>query len=181
MNADEDKTESLHDQFVLKLLAHRHQLLAFIGKQLVNANDVEDVFQKTSLVLWKKMDQYDPEQSFLSWAFGVAFNEVRNHLRTKSRDRLQFSPELIQLLAQEAQGEDQLSLARNEALKRCLGQLSENNETLVRQCYLDRTSITHVADEVGINRGALYKKLARIKEKLLECIRQRLAVEGGLV
>lgn len=164
---------------MVNLLAHRHQILSFIAKQLVNANDVEDVFQKTSLVLWKKIDQFDAEQSFLSWAFGIAFNEVRNHLRVKSRDKLHFSPELVELLAREAEEEAELSRSRSLALHVCIEQLSEGQKMLVRRCYLDLNAIAQVADEVGLNPGALYKKLARIKQKLAECVRHRIVGEGG--
>lgn len=37
---------------------------------------------------------------------------------------------------------------------------------------------TEVAEELGRERGTLYKQLARLKEKLIDCIRVRLAQEG---
>ena len=71
----EDSQKS--DEFMSLLMGHRHRLFAYIAKQLVNPSDVEDVFQKASVVLWKKMDQFDPTKSFFHWACGIAFNEVR--------------------------------------------------------------------------------------------------------
>lgn len=163
---------------MLLLLAHRRRLTAFIAKQLVNSVDVEDVFQKTSLILWKKMDQFDPSYSFMTWACGIAFNEIRNHIRVKGRQRLYFNAELLDLMAAEAEQETELSQARMDALKACIAQLPVSQQQLIQQCYFDSDSTAHVADSKGISRGALYKQLARLRQKLLICIRGRIDSES---
>ena len=93
------RDDTVTEAFVTQLMEHRHRLYAFIAKQLANATDVEDVFQKTSLVLWQKMQQFDATRSFFHWACGIAFNEVRNVLTTQRRSRLHFDAELVELLA----------------------------------------------------------------------------------
>lgn len=167
------------DKFMVLLMEHRHRIIAFIAKQLVNSNDVEDVFQKTSLVLWNKRKKYDPGSSFFTWACGVAFNEIRNYVRTRQRDRLHFDAELLDLLAKESEEEDEISQLRIAALQECLKKLSDAQRQLIRQCYLDVASITMVAKKQGINREALYKQLARIKKKLLSCVRLRIQADGA--
>ncbi|QDU38209.1 ECF RNA polymerase sigma-E factor [Maioricimonas rarisocia] len=164
--------------FMALLMQHRHRLYAFITKQLVNPADVEDVFQKTSIVLWKKRSEFDSEGSFFHWACGIAFNEVRNFLTVQRRSRLRFDLELVELLAREAADEDSLSQSRLEALRQCLSQLSDRQQTILRQCYAGTESITTIAEQLGRERTALYKQLARLREKLLDCIRRRLAQEG---
>lgn len=164
--------------FMALLMQHRHRLYAFIAKQLVNPADVEDVFQTTSIVLWKKMSEFDPAGSFFHWACGVAFNEVRNFLTVQRRSRLHFDLELIELLAEESKQEDKTTEARLTALQHCIQQCSEHQQAILRRCYLGPESITDVAAALGRERTALYKQLARLKEKLLDCIRLRLAREG---
>lgn len=164
--------------FMALLMQHRHRLYAFIAKQLVNPADVEDVFQKTSIVLWRKMPEFDSDRSFFHWACGIAFNEVRNFLTVQRRSRLQFDLELIELLAQEAVEEESLSESRLNALRRCLTQLSDRQQSILRQCYNGTESITTVAEQLGRERTALYKQLARLREKLLDCINLRLSQEG---
>ena len=166
------------DAFVTLIVQHRHSLYAFIAKQLVNPADVEDVFQKTSLVLWKKMDQFDPGGSFFHWACGIAFNEVRNFLTVQRRSKLHFDDELIRLLAEEAAEESELTEARLTALRECMTRLSTRQQEILRRCYMGTDTITEVAERLGRDRGALYKQLARLKEKLLSCIRLRLQAEG---
>lgn len=169
--------DSATDAFVAQLMEHRHRIYAFIAKQLINPADVEDVFQKTSIVLWRKMSEFDQSGSFFHWACGVAFNEVRNFLTVQRRSRLHFDLELVELLAEESQNEGDVTEARLSALRRCMAQLAERQQEILRRCYMGTESITDVAAQVGRERGALYKQLARLKETLLDCVRLRLACE----
>lgn len=137
------------------LLSHRHQLIAFIAKQLVNPSDVEDVFQKTSIVLWKKFSRFKKDSRFIAWACGVAFNEVRNHIRTQGRDLLRFTPELLDILATEAEEENVLSQTRMDALNECMKKLTDAQRRLARQCYAGENSITAIAADGNVSRGAL--------------------------
>lgn len=170
--------DSVSDAFVAQLMDHRHRIYAFIAKQLVNPADAEDVFQKTSIVLWKKMHDFDSAGSFFHWACGIAFNEVRNFLTVQRRSRLHFDAELVELLAEEAKSEGELSEARLSAMQHCMERLSTRQQEILRRCYLETSTITQVAEGIGRERGALYKQLARLKEKLIDCIRIRLAQEG---
>jgi len=166
------------EAFVALLMEHRHRIYAFIAKQLVNHADVEDVFQRTSLVLWKKMRDFDCNGSFFLWACGVAYNEVRNFLTVQRRIRLHFDADLVELMALEARDEEELSEARLNALRNCVSKLHDRQQQMLRQCYVGTASITEVAESLGRNRGALYKQLARLRAGLLDCIRSRLAQEG---
>lgn len=172
---DDDAT----DAFVTLLMEHRHRIYAFISKQLINPADVEDVFQKTSVVLWKKMGQFERDGSFFHWACGIAFHEVLNFLKGQRRSKLHFDSELVHLLAEEAAQEEELTQARLAALRHCMNSLSERQQQILRRCYMGTDSITDIAKGLGRQRTALYKQLARLKEKLLGCIRQRISVIGG--
>jgi RNA polymerase sigma-70 factor (ECF subfamily) len=165
--------------FMALLMEHRHRLYTFIAKQLVNPADAEDVFQKTSIVLWKKMRDFDTEGSFFHWACGIAFNEVRNFLTVQRRSRLHFDVELVELMAREAAEEESLSESRLDALRHCLRELSERQQLILQQCYAGTETITEVAQQLGRERTALYKQLARLREKLLACIRLRISQEGA--
>lgn len=166
------------DAFVARLMENRHRIYAFIAKQLVNPADAEDVFQKTSIVLWKKMDGFDAEGSFFHWACGIAYNEIRNFLTVQRRSRLHFDADLVELLAEEAKTESDLSESRLSAMQQCMEQLSARQQEILRRCYLGTSTITQVAEGIGRERGALYKQLARLKDKLIHCIRIRLAQDG---
>ena len=175
----DDRDIKAADAFVTLLMEHRHRLFAFILKQLINRADAEDVFQKTSVILWKKMDQFDADNSFFHWACGIAYNEIRNFLKVQRRSRLHFDDELTALLAKEARNEEVASESRLHAMRECLNRLSDRQQNILRQCYSGSESITQVAEQLGRERTALYKQLARLRDKLVACIRLHLANEGG--
>lgn len=175
----ETSDDDAADVFVTLLMEHRHRIYAFISKQLVNPADVEDVFQKTSVVLWKKMEQFDHDGSFFHWACGIAFNEVLNFLKGQRRSKLHFDSELVHLIAEEAAEEEGLTESRLAALRHCMSLLSERQQQILRRCYMGTDSITDVAEGLGRQRTALYKQLARLREKLLGCIQQRVSMSGG--
>lgn len=183
MNKSNEQSETSDDNaadvFVRLLMEHRHRIYAFISKQLVDPADVEDVFQKTSVVLWKKMEQFDHGGSFFHWACGIAFHEVMNFVKTQRRSRLHFDSELVHLLAEEAAKEEELTESRLAALRHCMSSLSDRQQQILRRCYMGTDSITDVAEGLGRQRTALYKQLARLKEKLLGCIQQRVSMIGG--
>ena len=178
-NSEPTAEDTATSSFMARFVENRHKLYAFIAKQLVDPTDVEDVFQKTSLVLWQKDKAFDPiKGSFFCWACGIAHNEVRNFLTVRRRDRLCFDSDLIDLLSEEAKEEEELSEARLAALRACVSHLPDRHQKILLHCYSGTAPIAVIADKLGRSREALHKLLARLREKLFDCIRVRLAREG---
>ncbi len=166
--------------FVSLLLEHRHRIYAYIAKMLPNPADAEDVFQRTSIVLWNKISQYDPSGDFFYWACGVAFYEIKNFLRVQSRDRLYFDDELLKLIGHESREQGEASECRRKALGKCISNLPEEERELVQKCYDGTTDMGQVASSLGRTRNAIYKQLGRIRRKLFACIERRIEQEGTL-
>ncbi|MEK6235723.1 MAG: sigma-70 family RNA polymerase sigma factor [Planctomycetales bacterium] len=175
-HADADEADAM---FVREFVANRHRIYGYIMRILPHPADAEDVFQRTSLILWRKMSEFDPDGDFFFWACGVAFYETRNFIRVQSRDRLYFDPELIQLIADESREQDAAVDARRLALNGCIDQLPDQEREIVKQCYVGDSTIGEVAEVLGRTSNALYKQLARIRRKLSDCIEGRLQAEGA--
>ncbi|NQZ57006.1 MAG: sigma-70 family RNA polymerase sigma factor [Lentisphaeraceae bacterium] len=55
-----------------------------LRKMSINDNDIDDLFQKISLRLWKALPKYDSSKGkFRSWLSKVVRNEVLNYFRSK--------------------------------------------------------------------------------------------------
>jgi RNA polymerase sigma-70 factor (ECF subfamily) len=166
-------------EFSDHLLRHQTQIFGYLYSLVRNLDDADDLFQQTSLALWKKFDQYDPSRSFLAWSFGVARFEVSNLLRTRSRDRLYFSDELNLLLIE---AHEQLEADRAEervaALAGCIGKLRQSDRDLLQACYGQSARIPEVARERGRSAQSVHNSLKRIRQALSECVRRRLVLEG---
>ena len=56
-----------HDQFVERFVRSQDRIYAYVATLLPNRADAEEVFQQTSLVLWKKWRQFDPGCDIVRW------------------------------------------------------------------------------------------------------------------
>ncbi|WP_417380710.1 sigma-70 family RNA polymerase sigma factor [Gimesia sp.] len=169
-----------HEQFVSLLARHHSLIRGFIGTLLPHQTDADDVFQQTCLVLWRKWDTFDETQSFSSWACGIAFYEVKNFQRVQSRDRHYFSDEILALIAEQQSTSLPETEHRQQTLQNCIQKLDTENRKLIQDCYRGDLSIKEVAEQTGRSCEALYKKLSRLRLKLMDCMQQTsLAAEAG--
>jgi len=146
-------------------------LRAFLRQLLPTWHDVDEVMQETSIILWKKFDQFEQGTSFSAWASMVARFEVLKYRRGKSRDRHVFSNETLELLAEEClEIEEQLAEQR-QTLKTCFAKLEQKQQTLLIQSYSRDLSIKELAENEGKTPGSLYKVLDRLRIKLMKCVK----------
>jgi RNA polymerase sigma-70 factor (ECF subfamily) len=158
------------EEFLRQFAAGHDRLFAYIYSLLPRRPDAEDVFQRTSLVLWQKFATWDSASPFLTWACGVAFYEVRNFLRVASRDRLRFGDGLLETLAREREA----SLARRDervaALQECLKGLETHDRDLLRKAYADEEAIRELARRDGVAAQTLYNRLNDLRRRLHQCV-----------
>lgn len=159
------------DHFVEQFLQRQNRIFGFILTLVGNRADAQDLFQQTSLTLWKKWDQYDPSRDFVKWACGVAFNHVRNFKRTRHETGgLELDDDVLELVAQaRVDAEDWLAI-RREALEQCLQKLPGQQRQLLERCYVGEDSIKTVAAQSQLTPNVLYKKLGAIRKALFDCI-----------
>jgi len=181
MNNDQENVSAadLHVKFLNEFTQHRNQIYSYIYSLLPNRDDAEDVFQRTSLILWRKFSEFDDTRSFFSWACGVAFYEVKNFIRVAQRKRLQFRDDIIQQLADERVGVPQKKLnQRATALQDCIQKLREKDRELVDQVYRNQTAVKDVAEVAGSAIQTLYNRLNQIRRQLTHCIERTVSYTG---
>lgn len=179
--AEKGSDPSNSELFVALFARNQSAIFGYILSLLPKWSDAEDVLQQTSVVLWRKFDQFDladPESDFARWACQIARFKVLNHLKKHGRDRHVFSEKLLDLMA--AEGLDDVENLHEErlALADCLNKLQQRPRQLVRSCYGGTSTIKDVALRMGRTPNSIYKSLNRIRERLLQCIERALALGG---
>src|SRR5262245_14438613 len=147
---------------------------------LPRRDDAEEVLQRTATVLWEKFGEYDREREFLPWALRVAYFEVLNFRKQIARDRLVFREDVIEALAETRESLASQLEAQRSALALCLGELSAEDQNLLRRRYADSETIAALADERGKTAKALYRRLDRLREAIARCAERRLRGESPL-
>jgi RNA polymerase sigma-70 factor len=177
---DPEVTTESYERFLRCFSQDRERIFAYIYSLLPQRADAEDVFQRCSLLLWRKFADFETDREFMPWACGVAFYEVRNFLRVAARDRLQFNDELIQQLADRRMETLRQDHQRLEHLRECLKELKPGDEELIRAAYhLDR-SLAEIAESTGRALQTLYNRLNLLRRGLMECVQRKLAAEERL-
>jgi RNA polymerase sigma-70 factor, ECF subfamily len=170
-------TSRSHDDFAELFVLNQRRIYAYIATLLGNSSDVEEVFQQTSLLLWKKWEQFDLDGDFTRWACGIAHNQVRNFVRLHRHRDVFFSQTMLDDLAEVHLSQEPHFDRRGQALNNCLEQLPPKQRELVGVCYRGAEPMKAIAAKMRIAPSALYMKLHRLRQTLLNCVESALARE----
>jgi RNA polymerase sigma-70 factor (ECF subfamily) len=167
------------DEFTRLFTRHQRHVYVFIRSLVGNPTDVEEIWQETNLILWRKFDEFELGTNFIAWARRIAYFEIRAFQAKSRRSGLQFSEQFVEALSTEAELARDLEEERLLALRLCMTKLSRQDETLIRLRYSPGASGESVAAACGRSVRSVYKAMTRIRQALLECVRRRLATEAG--
>ena len=112
----------LNDQFLRLYAENEGALHAFVRALLPTRQEASEVMQEVLVILWQG---FESACEFRPWAFGVARNVVRMHLRRRVRDRHVFDDQLVNRLADLAQDNEPSQAAERAALEGCLQKLPQ--------------------------------------------------------
>ena len=163
-----------HDQFLRLYAEHEVALHTFVRSLLPTRQEASEVMQEVIVALWQG---FNSAEEFRPWAFGVARNQVRMHLRRRMRDRHVFDDELVNRLADMALAHGAQHLTEREALEGCLQKLPAAQKELVLTAYTKGIRMDDLAQRRGQTPMSLYKLLHRIRQALLACVERTLAQE----
>lgn len=170
---------NLYEEFLRLFTRDQFRVLAYIRSLIHDRTAANDVFQETSLVLWRSFPSFNPEAEFIPWALGVARHQVLKYWRTQKRDRHVFSEALMGDLADEAMGLAGEMLPRQEALDDCVQRLSDRQQELIQMFYGENQSASSIAQRWERSVHAVYKSLKVMRRSLLECVEKKLVEEPG--
>jgi RNA polymerase sigma factor (sigma-70 family) len=170
-----------HDEAAFAELVRRHgPMVAKVCRGVLrHAQDAEDAFQATFLVLARKAASIRNQASVASWLHGVAHNVARNARSSawrrrahEERDLAMPAPDpLLDMTVRELQG----------VMSEELGRLPEKYRTALVLCYLEGQSQNEAARHLGCTKGVLRGLLHRGREQLRQRLARRgLALSAGL-
>jgi RNA polymerase sigma-70 factor (ECF subfamily) len=165
--------------FLAYLLPNQQAIRNFIYSIHPDAGDLDDIMQDTAVSLWEKFETFDHDRKFLPWAMRLAYFEVLRFRKKRSRDRLVFSAELVDMLAAESSDND-IAEPTRLALESCLCRLDPRSRAVIEARYGRGASISELASTRQESVHRLYRLLEKVRSMLVSCVRQKLASEGHL-
>ena len=164
--------------FAVVVERHSPMILRTLRSALRDANDVDDAFQATFLVLLRRAGDLNVEGSIGPWLHGVACRVAAAVRTTKARRRLldQRTAE-PNLLPGRAQRSDDLGQLVHQEIDRLPGKYRDP----IVLCDLEGLSYEHAAIQLGCPLGTIKSRLARGRDRLRDRLTRRgLAPASGM-
>jgi RNA polymerase sigma factor (sigma-70 family) len=174
------------DEAAFELLVRRHERLVLnvCRRVLGHAQDAEDAFQATFLVLARKAAAVGRREALAGWLYRVAYRvALKARVRTARHGTAQpLDPE--RLAAPPSDDPETAADWRDlrPLLDEEVNRLPEKYRVPVVLCYLQSRTYDEAARQLGLSRGTVSTRLTRARDLLRRRLARRgLAVGGGLL
>lgn len=160
---------------------HQKRLYAFIRSMVFSAHDADEIMQETSIVIWKKMEEFQLGTNFLAWSFRIARFQVMNFQKkaVHAKKRVAFSEELMQELADTREKMEPELGHKWDVLDQCRRKLKEKDQKLLEQVYGLGMDVEELAKSLGRKATSIYRSLRRIRMSLEKCVEKQMS--GGVL
>ncbi len=160
--------------FEILVREHADMLAAFLRSLVWRHEVVDDLFQETMLVAWKRLDDYDRARPFGPWLRGIASNLVLAHRRkTANHGVLSCEPAVLEALEAEfntlSSRPGDSFRGRAESLQDCLAKLPDKMREVIELAYARGMLLRQIALAVSAGEEAVKKRIQRARDLLAEC------------
>jgi RNA polymerase sigma-70 factor (ECF subfamily) len=165
--------------FAALVRRHGPMVLSVCRRVLRHAQDAEDAFQATFLVLAKKAHRLRQPKLLANWLYGVAYRTAL-HARQRAAHRSAREREAASMTEAESN-----PVSEGPELRRLLDEelnhLPEKYRAPLVLCYLEGKTNEEAARMLGWPSGSISHRLARGRELLRERLAPRLGMLSGLL
>ncbi|WP_197167696.1 sigma-70 family RNA polymerase sigma factor [Neorhodopirellula pilleata] len=166
------------DEFLRLFAKHQRTITLYLTSLLPTQQDVDDVFQETSLVLWREFPKFEIGTNYGAWACTIAFNQVRAWRSRQKRENLVFSDAFLDAVSDELVQNTSYFEKRLRALDGCIELLPEHHRELVHHRYESGASVEVIASQANRSPVAVCRMLSRVRQTLHDCVTKRIADES---
>jgi len=164
---------------IFAALVHEHadMLLTFIRATIRDSSTVDDIFQETMLIAWRRFDDYDPTKSLAKWLRGISRKLILSHFSRLKKRPIFCSDEVLDVL------DERLSHIGSQpgdawtdkvaAMETCLKQLPEQMHQCIKLFYQDNQKTEEIASAINSKREAVKKRLQRARSMIADCLRRK--------
>ena len=163
--------------FISLFEADRNRFYSYIFAFMADSVATDDIFQETSMVLWKDFQKFTPGTSFSKWANGVAFNRIREYRRKNKKYAVGFSEEMLESLIDVVENDSEEE-NRWSALKACREVLPDHIQNLYDDFYIKILKAQQIADKTGRSIFGVRKSIHKLRKNLFDCVEKKKSEEG---
>lgn len=157
--------------------ADKNRLYAYIYAYVLDYTAADDIFQETSMTLWREFEKFELGSNFSKWANGIAFNRVLSFRQNHKKYKLGINDDIIQELA------DVVAVAEIDItskpskwlhLQHCSEQLSAPLKNVYHAFYVEELKAKDIAKKTGRSIYAIRKVIHKLRKILFDCVEQKI-------
>jgi RNA polymerase sigma-70 factor len=163
--------------FAVLVREHMDMLLTYLRSMVHDAATVEDLFQETMLVAWRRFEDYDQNRPLAYWLRGIARHLVVAYYRRRRQRPIYSDATILEAIDErmariDDRKEDTWS-DKVAALTQCLDLLPEPLRRNLKLFYENACNTEAIATQTNTTREAAKKRLQRARRLLAECLRRK--------
>lgn len=165
------------DLFEILVREHADMLETYLRSLVHPGTDLDDLFQETMLVAWRRLDDFDRNRSFGAWLRGIARVLVLERTRTHAFRPSTTNPLVLDAIesrfASLLQTPGDTFTERAERLLDCIANLPDRMREAIHLVYGRGLSIVAAAGSVGDSKESFKKRVQRSRRLLAECLESK--------
>jgi RNA polymerase sigma-70 factor (ECF subfamily) len=152
-------------------------LTAFLRAGVEDQAAVDDLFQETMLIAWRKIGEYDRVRPFGAWLRGIARNLILAHYRKSAREIPFSSDQVLDYIdgrmAQIGRKSGDTFDEKITALRDCIERLEPMYREPIELHYGQQKTTEWIAQQSATTRDAIQKRLQRARLQLAQCLQRK--------
>ncbi len=152
-------------------------LLAYLNGVVDDRAAVDDLFQETLVVAWKRLDECDLSRPFGPWLRGIAGRLVMAFHRKKRTAPLVLDDVVLAHIERQFEAISSATAdtwdEKVAALGDCIDALPRGHQAAIRGRYFDDLKAPSLSERLGISVEGCWKRLARGRQMLAECLTRK--------
>jgi len=176
-----DKTQN-EAQSIFEILVRENEgmLMTYLRAAVRNQSVVEDLFQETMLVAWRRLNEYDRSRPFGPWVRGMAAKLIMAHFRKAKSDLMIAGGDTLEYLSQQIEHIHERPGDTWEqkiaALEYCIEALPDHYQQTIQLRYFKHQPASTISEIMKVPLEAVRKRLQRARAQLLDCLRRKKVV-----
>jgi RNA polymerase sigma-70 factor (ECF subfamily) len=165
---------------------HQAAVRAWLAAHCPLGGDADDVAQRAFVAAITRLADFEVGTDFRAWLFSIARYQLMSEitrLRRLADYHSRLAPEILaRELERRAQGPEERTSERLMHLRECVAAMGESARQFIRWRYDDQLPLEEMAARTGRSIGAIKKQLWLLRQKLQQCVEDKLAAgEEGAV
>ena len=164
-------SDNKHEQYLRLLMLNDRNIYSYILAMVPNVNDADDIMQETTIVMWRKFDDFKPGMDFVAWGMTVARYQVLSYYKKLKNSKICYSESLLDSIEKVVEKTIPEMDEKLNALNKCVQKLSVSQRRVLKLRYDKKMTFKEIGVHISKSTRATFYTISKIHQILLGCVK----------